>query len=643
MAVREFLDKPVPPPRVEQGVALSHLVRRTHNRLRSKEMRDREAVDARMAQREPWAATLAKHISRTHFRTRGRYDTGTKYPHLAAAASAAAAAGGRNKTAIEGETAVGVDGAGSGDQGQEQAREPLLVMLQTRKLLSMADTVLAHSGAMRVGQQQVFLATSQQPPLQQQGQQQLQAWPHAPCAQQRLRQADRRPDPTGAAPGSSGQEQAELQQQLVESARVWAGAAAAAIAAGRVGAATAPAPPRAVDLGPGAVAVGPGHASSGAADTAAGLRAPDLEATLFALARYGPTTRLPAPHEEETPSPAALQQGTRAASSGSSGGDSEASSGAGDGSSAGSSSIRGAAGGMRRRQLRPPFDSSGDAATSNKSSGSEGGEEDEDGWVEMVSAPRLDGWGMQVDGGATHAGSRPAVTAAARAHRPPQPPGAAVAASAFAVSAAADSAAAVASTASLLSPWSHALSMTGAVAPACPSTNALATAVDVGNVAEAVDAAARLPGYVQRLPMSVQQHVLADSLTQLLACSRGLVDRAERLLGGGGGGGGGGGSGDGSAGASGSADGCDGGGGAPAKAGGRAPDSDGSEGIEQEPQAESESASALVLRGPCGAVEEVLAERADADQTVAGEASLPESSAEVPVALAAGMKTNLTF
>ncbi|KAG2451312.1 hypothetical protein HYH02_003918 [Chlamydomonas schloesseri] len=508
MAVRDFLQKPVPPPRVEQATALSHLVRRTHNRLRSKEMRDREAVEARMAQREPWAATLAKDISRTHFRTRGRYDTGSKYPHLAAPGLAPVAGVGAGC------------GAGSGDteraevQAQERQREPLLVMLQTRKLLGMVETVLDTSGAVRVGQQQAFLSPS---PVQRQQDQQGPALPAA------------RPQRTrgiiglrGVAGSSSGVAE---QEQLAEAARVWAGAATAITGGGESTFAHATAPQPAV-LPQATSSAGGGIEND---SSARGLRVPELRATLFALARYGHTTQISAC--EDVLSPAGpQQQASRADCSRTHRHRSTdfreehecSSSGSGSGS-------RSAAGKARRRREAAPNSSSEDASagtTSRDESEREGPDET----VEVASAAAVASRGLEVDGAAC-GGGRAAVAAGSTRAQPPARPSAS-AASEGAASAAAASAAVVASAEPLLSAPplpSPFLAATEATMP--NGLSAVGGAGSGNNTDPAVDAAARLPGYVQRLPVAVQQHVLADSLQQLLACSRGLIARAEGLLG----------------------------------------------------------------------------------------------------------------
>ncbi|GIL52573.1 hypothetical protein Vafri_8398 [Volvox africanus] len=125
LAVEEFLREPAEGLKVSQEAALNYFLRRTYNSLQSREMIEKEAKDTIRLRREPFTQLLAKDISRRHLRTAQRYDTGSKYP----------------------------DVAGKLNQHGPEARDPLLTLMQSRKLLAMADVLLVLPGSVRVGPQ----------------------------------------------------------------------------------------------------------------------------------------------------------------------------------------------------------------------------------------------------------------------------------------------------------------------------------------------------------------------------------------------------------------------------------------------------------------------------------------------------------
>ncbi|GLC40746.1 hypothetical protein PLESTB_000026800 [Pleodorina starrii] len=135
LALEEFLGQPEPAPKVSQEDALNYFARRAYNSLCSREMLAKEAKEASQLRREPFTQMLAKDISRRHFRTAKRYDTGSKY-------HPPPADGDRN-------------GGAGGERGlhDREAREPLLTLLRSRKLVAVADVLLAHPGSVRVGPQ----------------------------------------------------------------------------------------------------------------------------------------------------------------------------------------------------------------------------------------------------------------------------------------------------------------------------------------------------------------------------------------------------------------------------------------------------------------------------------------------------------
>lgn len=136
MELDNLVSQPVAVPRVDEQVGLSHWTRRAHNSLRSREMLLRQAAEEHQTRLGSLSQVLAQDISRRHFRTKHLYDTGSTYPDLRAdpACSARDAASGQ-QPALHG----------------HQAREPLLTLLQSRKLCAIAEAVLALPMSHRVG------------------------------------------------------------------------------------------------------------------------------------------------------------------------------------------------------------------------------------------------------------------------------------------------------------------------------------------------------------------------------------------------------------------------------------------------------------------------------------------------------------
>ncbi|EFJ46020.1 hypothetical protein VOLCADRAFT_93826 [Volvox carteri f. nagariensis] len=127
LAVEEFLAQQDAAPKVSQETALNHYARRAYNSLQSREMIAAEEKEAAMLRYETFTQMLGKEISRRHFRTAHRYDTGSKYPA----------------------------GPVQTDQHGPKERDTLLTLMASRKLLSMADVLLAYPGSVRVGLQPV--------------------------------------------------------------------------------------------------------------------------------------------------------------------------------------------------------------------------------------------------------------------------------------------------------------------------------------------------------------------------------------------------------------------------------------------------------------------------------------------------------
>ncbi len=137
MELVAVISQPDAVPRVDERVGLSHWTRRAHNSLRSREMLLRQAADEHQTRLGSSSQVLAQDISRRHFRTKHLYDTGSKYPDLRAdpATHHATDEMSAQQPALHG----------------PQAREPLLTLLQSRKLCAIAEAVLALPMSHRVG------------------------------------------------------------------------------------------------------------------------------------------------------------------------------------------------------------------------------------------------------------------------------------------------------------------------------------------------------------------------------------------------------------------------------------------------------------------------------------------------------------
>ncbi|GIL79743.1 hypothetical protein Vretimale_12342 [Volvox reticuliferus] len=125
LAIEEFVREPEDVPKVSQEAALNYFARRNYNSLQSRDMMEKEAKEKVRLRSGPFTQLLAKDISRRHFCTAQQYDTGSKFP----------------------------DAAGKLNQRGPEARDPLLTLMQSRKLLAMADVLLMHPGSIRVGPQ----------------------------------------------------------------------------------------------------------------------------------------------------------------------------------------------------------------------------------------------------------------------------------------------------------------------------------------------------------------------------------------------------------------------------------------------------------------------------------------------------------